>query len=184
MNDKILITEGLDFEDMEGQMDPEVSVDEYAAKMGKDSDIVTLAFVVKSEQAGRDLVDWFERGYDYVLDAKVSDGQIDTGKWLVFVEMNRRSSVPARIVELLSDLKTLTRIKLKDWTVKVDDEDYDADEKVLKQVIICNPNEYKQEKEESSEELDEMRTVAGLPINKSNSKQDAELKNYKSLAGL
>lgn len=182
MDNKILITEGLDFEDMEGQITPEVSVDEYQAKMGKDSDIVTLAFTIKSQQAGQDLVDWFERGYDYVLDAKVSDGEVDTGKWLVFVEMNRRSSVPARIVELLSDLKTLTKIKLKDWTVKVEDEDYDADEKILKQVIICNPNEYKEQK--GDEELNEMRTAAGIPVTKPVKEQDTELKNFKAIAGL
>ena len=184
MNDKILITEGLDFEDMEGQIDPEVSVDEYAAKMGKDSDIVTLAFTVKSQLVGQDLVDWFERGYDFVLDAKVSDGEIDTGKWLVFVEMNRRSSVPARIIELLGDLKTLTRFKLGDWTVKVDAEDYDADEKILKQVIICNPNEYKEERGEGDEELNEMRTVAGLAVQNNNKNQDTEIKNFKAIAGL
>lgn len=182
MNNKLLI-EGLDFEDMEGQIDPEISVDEYAAKMGKDSDIVTLAFIVKGEQAAQDLVEWFERGYDYVLDAKVSDGEVDTGKYLVFVEMNRRSSVPARIVDLLSDLKTLTGFKLTDWTVKVEDENYDADEQILKQVVITNPNEYKQLKEKN-EELDEMRTIAGLPINQDTSTQDKVLKNFKSLAGL
>ena len=142
MNDKYFITEGLDFHDMENQVMPNLSVDEYAAKMGKDSDIVTLAFTVKSEAVGNDLVDWFERGYDWVLDASVSEGEIEVGKYLVFVEMNRRSTVPARIVELLKDLKTLTNIKLTEWTVQVDDEEYDADEEILKQVIICNPNKY------------------------------------------
>ena len=125
MDKKIFITEGLDFNDMDGQIDPVVTVDEYSAKMGKDSDIVTLAFVVKSEEAGSDLVDWFERGYDFVLDASVSEGEVKVGKWLVFVEMNRRSSTPERIVELLQDLKTLTGMKLSDWTVQVEDEDYE-----------------------------------------------------------
>jgi hypothetical protein len=72
--------------------------------MGKDSEIVTLAFTVKSEAAGNDLSDWFERGYDWVLDAQVSEGEIKPGQYLVFVEMNRRSSVPKRIIELLEDL--------------------------------------------------------------------------------
>ena len=36
-----IINEGLDYMDMEHQIEPTVSVDEYAAKMGKDSDIVT-----------------------------------------------------------------------------------------------------------------------------------------------
>ena len=103
-----ILREGLDYQDFVGQIDNFVSVDEYVAKMGDDSDIVTLAFVVKGRTIGEDLSDWFERGYDWVLDAQVSDGELDTGKYLVFVEMNRRSTVPERIVSLLEDLKTLT----------------------------------------------------------------------------
>ena len=97
----IQLNEGLDYHDLEGQLEPVVSVDEYAANMGKDSDIVTIAFIIRSEQAGNDLVDWFEKGYDWVLDAQVSEGEISPGKYLVFVELNRRSSVPERIIELL-----------------------------------------------------------------------------------
>ena len=102
-----IINEGLDYLDMVDQIEPTVSVDEYSAKMGKDSDIVTLAFTVNSEAAGNDLVDWFERGYDFVLDAQVSEGEVKPGQYLVFVEMNRRSSVPKRIIELLDDLEKL-----------------------------------------------------------------------------
>ena len=80
-----IINEGLDYHDLEGQMIPTVSVDEYSAKMGKDSEIVTLAFTIKNKQAGKDLSDWFERGYDFVLDAQVSDGEVSYGKYLVFV---------------------------------------------------------------------------------------------------
>jgi len=99
-----IINEGLDYLDMVDQIEPTVSVDEYSAKMGKDSDIVTLAFTVKSEAAGNDLVDWFERGYDWVLDASLSEGELSPGKYLVFVEMKRRTKVPERIVELIEDL--------------------------------------------------------------------------------
>ena len=182
MSNKIFITEGLDFNDMEGQVDPTVTVDEYEAKMGKNSDIVTLAFTVKSEQAGNDLVDWFERGYDFVLDASLSEGEISAGKYLVFVEMNRRSAVPARIVELLKDLKTLTGLKLTDWTVQFEDEDYDPDEKILKQVIICNPGEYRQQKE-NEEELNEMRSIAGLDTKQVYEKSDFT-QNIRNIAGL
>lgn len=176
------LTEGLDHNDMEGQIEPLVTVDEYAAKMGKDSDIVTLSFLVKSEQAGHDLVDWFERGYDYVLDASLSEGEVETGKYLVFVEMNRRSSVPKKIIELLSDLKTLTGLKLKDWTIQVDDEDYDADEKILHQVIVCSPGEYKKDKEKE-ESLNEFRNLAGLDSKKI-FVDDEYIKTIKSIAGI
>lgn len=182
MTNRKFITEGLDFHDMEGQIDPLITVDEYAAKMGNDSDIVTLSFIVKSELAGDDLVDWFERGYDWVLDASLSDGEIEVGKWLVFVEMNRRSTIPARIIELLKDLKTLTGLKFNEWTVQVNEEEYEPDEQILKQVIICNPNLYKIEKEKENE-LNEMRSAAGIST-KPIYQKDAEIKDFISKAGL
>ena len=110
---KQIINEGLNYLDMEHQIEPVISIDEYSAKIGKDSDIVTIAFIVKSEDAGTDLADWLERGYSYVLDAEVSDGELSPGKHLVFVEMKRRANVPSRIIEILSDLETLTGLKTK-----------------------------------------------------------------------
>jgi hypothetical protein len=159
------LTEGLDYHDMKGQVDPIISVDEYAAKMGEDSDIVTLTFKTNSKLAAEDLVAWLEIGYDFVLDASVSDGELQPGKWLVFVEMKRRSNVPQKIIQILSDLDTLTDQKPKDYTVKVNEEDYDADEEILKQVIILSPNQYKSQVEKE-EELNEMRHRAGLDTKK------------------
>ena len=182
MNKKIIV-EGLDYLDMVDQIEPKVSVDEYAAKMGRDSEIVTLAFIVKSEAAGNDLVDWFERGYDWILDASLSDGQLAPGQYLVFVEMKRRSKVPERIIELLEDLKTLTDMDLDEWTVEVNEEEYTPDVEQLKQVITISPHEYRVE-EEGEEELNEMRQKAGLEPVRVLPEQDAELKAFKSMAGL
>jgi hypothetical protein len=178
-----IINEGLNYLDMVDQIEPIVSVDEYAAKMGKDSDIVTLAFTVNSEAAGNDLVDWFERGYDWVLDANISEGELSPGKYLVFVEMKRRTKVPERIVELITDLKTLTDLSINEWTVIVDAEDYDADENVLKQVIPISPHEYREENEDE-EELNEMRHRAGLDTVNLHGEPDSELKAFISMAGL
>jgi hypothetical protein len=166
-------------------MIPTVTVDEYAAHMGNDSEIVTLAFTIKSEAAGNDLVDWFERGYDFVLDAQVSEGEVKPGQFLVFVEMNRRSSVPKRIIELLDDLETLTAIPVKDWTIIVDEEEYSPEEEVLKQVITISPHDYREEVEVEEEEINEMRERAGLEVKVIHAdKQDAEIKAFKSMAGL
>ena len=180
-----ILNEGLDYHDLEGIVIPRVTVDEYAAQMGKDSEIVTLAFKVKNKQAGEDLSDWFERGYDFVLDAQVSDGELTSSTYLVFVEMNRRTSVPERIITLLDDLETLSDISLKDWTVVVDDEEYEPDAEVLKQVITISPHQYREEVEPDEEELNEMRERAGLEVKALHAdKQDAELKAFKSMAGL
>lgn len=178
-----IINEGLDYLDMVDQIEPTVSVDEYSAKMGKDSDIVTLAFTVKSEAAGNDLVDWFERGYDWVLDASLSEGELSPGKYLVFVEMKRRTKVPERIVELIEDLETLTGMELKEWSVTIDKEDHVPDEEVLKELITISPHEYREENEDE-EDLNEMRHRAGLDTVNLHGEPDSELKAFISMAGL
>lgn len=176
------LNEGLDYHDMKGQIEPYISVDEYAAKMGKDSDIVTVTFTTNSKLAATDLVTWLEIGYDFILDASESDGELEPGKWLVFVEMKRRSNVPQKIVAILSDLETLTDMSPKDYSIKVDDESYDADIDVLKQVIITSPEEYKVENEKE-EELNEMRHRAGLDT-KNIYNIDEEIRKYITNAGL
>lgn len=178
-----IINESLDYMDMEDQIKDTITVDEYAAKMGKDKDIVTVTFTTHSKLAAEDLVSWFERGYDFVLDASVSDGEINPGEWLVFVEMDRRSKVPERIITLLSDLETLTGLKLKDWVVKVEGDEYKADQSVLQNVIVLNPNKYEEEKEGTTvdDDLNEMRIRAGLDV-KTDYTPDEYIKNLQALA--
>lgn len=190
-----IITEGLDYHDLAGQLESVLTVDEYSAKMGKDCDIITMAFIISNERAGNDMVDWFERGYDFVLDAQVSDGELSPGKYLVFVEMARRTTAPNRIIELLDDLTTLTDIPLDDWVIKIGDEDYPPDEEKLKEALILSPHEYREEvpDEESEDDevdiekevgLNEMRKAAGLPVKRLYNSSDTEMKNFKAMAGL
>lgn len=173
--------ENLDHHDLVGQIIPIVSVDEYAAQAGSDDEIVTIAFTVKGEQASQDLSDWFERGYDWILDAAVSEGEYTPGRNLVFVEIPRRTTTPARIIELIDDLETLCDIPLTEWTVKFDGEEYDADPEQLKSLITLSPHDYRIENEEG---LNEMRAIAGLPTKNAHGKQDELLRNFIAKAGL
>jgi len=178
-----IINEGLDYLDLENQLGTMVSIDEYAAKVGKDSEIVTIAFIVHSKLAGDDLSDWFERGYDFVLDAQTSEGELKPGKWLVFVEMDRRLSSPKRIIELLKDLKTLTGYDLHDWTIKLDDEEYEPNVETLEAKMVLSPRDYRKD-QEREEKFNEYRELAGLETKKIFEHQDSDIKNYKMLAGL
>ena len=173
--------ENLDHHDLIGQIIPIVSVDEYAAQAGSDDEIVTIAFTVKGEQASQDLCDWFERGYDWILDAAVSEGEYTPGRNLVFVEIPRRTTTPARIIELIDDLETLSDIPVTEWTVKFDGEEYDADPEQLKSLITLSPHDYRIENEEG---LNEMRAIAGLPTKNAHGKQDELLRNFIAKAGL
>lgn len=175
------LIEGLDHHDMKNQISPILSVDEFAAKMGSDDDIVTLAFSVKGDQAAKDLSNWFERGYDFVLDAQPSTGEIARNRYLVFVEMQRRLAIPSRIIEILDDLGTLTAYKLSDWTIKINEEEIEATEELLKQNIVLSPHQYRINKET---DLNEMREMAGVEPHKIYKEQDADLKAFKAIAGL
>ena len=178
---KTILNEGLDYHDLVGQVEPIIKVDEYVAKMGDDDEIVTLSFTVKGQQVGEDLVDWLERGYDFVLDAQISDGELTPGKYLVFVELDRRTTVPERICEIISDLKTLTDLPLKEWTIVIDDNELDADIDQIKSVLILSPQDYRKVHEK---DLNEMRNLSGLDTKRIYDKPDALLKDYLSKAGL
>tara|TARA_R110000851_G_scaffold108098_1_gene228950 strand:+ start:920 stop:1468 length:549 start_codon:yes stop_codon:yes gene_type:complete len=180
-----IITESLNYLDMENQVFPIVSVDEYAAKMGTDKDIVTVTFMTKSKLVAEDLVTWFERGYDFILDASISEGELEAGKWLVFVEMERRSWVARRLIGLIRDLETLTGIPVEDYTLNIDAEEYPLELDIMKQKIILNPAKYQTEKEdEVEEELNEMRLQAGLDHKESDTPKDEYIKNIQAIAGL
>jgi hypothetical protein len=175
------LNEALDYLDMKDQVEPKITVDEYAAKMGKDSDIVTVTFTVHSKLAAKDLVSWLERGYDFILDASISDGELEPGDWLVFTEMDRRIAVPDRIIKILSDLETLTGLDLDDWIVDIDGTEVGANEELIRDQMILNPNEYRMEKEKD-EKLDEVRQLAGLDPEKTPYVEDEYIKNLKALA--
>ena len=180
----VVLAEGLQYLDMEGQVVPEITIDEYEAKMGDNDEIVTITFLVNGKEQGIDLEDWFERGYDWVLDAQTSDGEYTTGKYLVFVEIPRRSTTPQRIEELVTDLETLTGLEAKDWRIKLDHKNYvPLDEENIKKLITLSPHEYREEHEG---DLNEWRQLSGMhtkPLFDS-AEQDSELKHFKSLAGL
>jgi hypothetical protein len=85
-------------------------VDTYSSKMGEDKDIVVLSFTVEDKEPADDLVNFIEKGYDFVLDADSTPGELKDGKYKVFVEMKRDKHVPKYIVEILDGVKKLTGI--------------------------------------------------------------------------
>ena len=60
---------------------------------------------------------------------------------------------------ILEDLETLTDMAPSKYKIRINDEEYAADEEVLKQHIILSPSEYKKVKENEAE-LNEMREIA------------------------
>jgi hypothetical protein len=174
------LNESLEPMSMEDQILPTVCVDKYKSKIGDDDELVVLSFTVKQKAVGEDLSEWFEKGYDWIIDAEISPGEISDSRYLVFVEINRRTAVPDRICELLEDLQTLTNMSCEDWAVEIDGEEYPAEPEVLRKHIITSPHEYRMQKDN---ELNEWRERAGLKT-KSTYIADDEIKAWQRQAGI
>ncbi len=104
------LNEGLLSGDLKFLVDNIFEVDSYASKMGEDKDIVVLSFTVNSQNPANDLVEFVENGYDFVLDADISPGELDDGKYKVFVEIERNKRIHEQILELLNGVKNLAEI--------------------------------------------------------------------------
>ena len=98
---------GLRKEDLKYLIDPVFEVDSFASKMGEDKDIVTVSFSVHEREAAKDLMNFCEKGYPFVLDADVSTGEQADGTYKVFIEMERDSKSAENIDEMIYGIKDL-----------------------------------------------------------------------------
>ena len=154
-----LLLEGLQYKDLEGMMKPTIHVDEFAAKMGEDEDVIVVSFFVRDQQAAKDLASWFERGYDFVLDADRSPGEIRPGRYLVYVELRRRSTAPQMINRLLDDLESLTEFDTADWVMRYQDKTVPWSEETFASMVPLTPRDYRAS---TDQDLNEWRVAAGL----------------------
>ena len=91
---------GLQQNDLAHLIDSIIEIDSYKSKMGEDSDIITLAFSVHGNEPAKDLENFIEKGYPFVLDADVTSGEQSDGTYKVFVEMERNKDIPMQIIEI------------------------------------------------------------------------------------
>lgn len=172
--------EGLQYQDLDGMLKPTIHVDEFSSKMGDDADVMVISFFVRDKQAAKDLVSWFEKGYDFVLDADRSPGEIKPNRYLVYVEMRRRSAAPQNIEHLLSDLTTLTEHEGSDWMVHYNDQSFPWSEDEFARRVPLTPDAYRAATET---DLNEMRVAAGLPP-KQVHQTKSDLKELQAAAGI
>ncbi len=165
---------------MEGLVKPEIHIDEFTSKMGDDDDIIVVSFFVRNEQAARDLMNWFEKGYDFIIDADRSPGEIKPNRYLVYVEIRRRSTAGVHVQQLLDDLTTLTEFDSKDWAMVYNGEKMPYSQEKFEKVVPLTPKEYRKHHEG---DLNEVRIAAGLPV-KTTYEADKDIKTLQSFAGI
>jgi len=103
-----ILNEGLRTNDLKGFVSETFTIDRFKSKMGEDRDIVVLGFKVKEKFPAIDLMEFIEKGYKFILDADVSNGEESDGNYYVFVEMERTPQFPSQLNNLLNGVSLLT----------------------------------------------------------------------------
>jgi hypothetical protein len=98
------LSEGLRSGDLKNYISEIFTVDQYCSKMGEDRDIVVLGFRVKEKYPAIDLMEFIEKGYNFILDADMSAGEEHDGQYQVFVEIERTPALKDQLKELLGGI--------------------------------------------------------------------------------
>ena len=133
---------GLLKNDLAHLIDSIIEIDSYKSKMGEDSDIVTLAFSVHGNEPAKDLENFIEKGYPFVLDADVTSGEQTDGTYKVFVEVERSKDIPTQILEIADGVKKLANLESMKFRYYKNFRSKDLDEENLSASIPVDKQSY------------------------------------------
>jgi len=83
-------------------------IDSFRSKIGDDENTCVISFTVDQEDPAKDLENFIEMGYSFVLDADCTPGEMDDGHYRVFVEIERTRHIGKQIFEIIEGVKKLT----------------------------------------------------------------------------
>jgi hypothetical protein len=134
--------EELQARDLHNLVDNIFEVDSYASKMGSDRDVVVISFTVEELAPAKDLVNFVERGYDFVLDADATPGELENGQYKVFVEIERNRRIGEQVMELLDGVGKLTGIEKFKFRYHKSFSSIPVDETTITETIPTTGDEY------------------------------------------
>jgi hypothetical protein len=143
------LCEGLSPNDLEDLIKPVFDVDTYKSMTGDDDHVVVISFEVIGNDPAKDLVNFIEQGYKFVVDSDVSSGETDEGVFRVFVELERGRKTVLEIEEILYGLTQLSAVKEWRFRYYKDRQSHPIDE--LKKMLPTTPETYRAKMDESFE---------------------------------
>ena len=167
-----MLFEGLEQGDLKRLVHDELHIDEFKSKLGKDEDVCVVSFKVVGKEPANDLVNFIEKGYDWVIDADVSSGEMDDGDYIVFVEIERDTNIPNNIITLMQDLMNVTDQKMSQWRVRYykSTEDHALTRETIDALVPQTSDAYK--KKYGIEDLDKLKNAAGVKVTTKAPKND------------
>jgi hypothetical protein len=186
---------GLEAGNLRKLIHPELHIDEFKSKLGDDAEICVISFKVNGKEPAQDLVNFIEKGYDWVVDADVSSGEMDDGDYIVFLEIERDRKLPENVIAMMEDIMRLTKQELSDWRVRYHSNttDHDLTQEDLAKMVPLSPEEYDAQygddgdkgsgsdvpdeepdamEPELQESLNKLRAVAGVHVSHKAPKND------------
>ena len=131
--------------------------------MGDDDQIGVVAFKCLHADSAKDLVEFIESGYEWVLDANASPATDERGKVTVFVEFERNNKLHTSIREMMKVVANVSTITEWQFEYYKGDGAIELSEDNLKSSILDNPSEYVLKySQPKNENLDRVKQLAGL----------------------
>lgn len=160
----MILKEGLEQKDLMRLVHPRLHIDEFKSKMGRDEDVCVLSFKLRGKEPALDLVNFVEKGYDWVIDADVSSGEMEDGDYIVFVEVERERALPKNIIKMMEDIMNLTDQDLSDWkfSYHTSKEKHPVDADSIAKIVPLDPKEY--DRKYGKEDLDKLKAVSGVKV--------------------
>ena len=167
-----MLREGLEQGDLKRLVHDELHIDEFKSKLGRDEDVCVVSFKCRGKEPAQDLVNFIEKGYQWVIDADVSSGEMDDGDYIVFIECERDSAIPRNIIMMMNDIMNVTGQKMSQWRVRYykGAEEHSLTLETLQRLIPTNATEYK--KRYGIEDLDKLKAAAGVKVDTKAPKND------------
>jgi hypothetical protein len=138
------LNENINYGDLKNYLHNIFDIDKYKSKMGEDADILVLGFKVKEKIPATDLVEFFERVYDFVLDADISSGEEFDGFYHVFVELERTPKIIDQLISIKKGLGLLTDNTEFKFKYHNNKNELDFNSYNLKQYVPQTNKEYEQ----------------------------------------
>jgi hypothetical protein len=175
--------EGLEKGDLARLIHPEMHIDEFKSKLGDDKDVIVVTFKVDSKEPANDLVAFIEKGYEWVIDADISSGEMDDGSYIVFVELDRDSNAVENLMSLIDDLMNVTDQKIEDWRVRYykAHKERQLSAEALGELVPTSPEAYN--KLYGEQDIDALKTAAGIDVDTKAPKNDFT-ESLRNLAGI
>lgn len=136
------LSEGLRPLDLSEMVLDTLSIDTFRSKMGEDRDVCVLSLKIKDRNPAKDLMEFIEKTFDYVLDADVSSGEDNKGQYSVFVELARTPRLAEQIKDITYGIRRLTGIDEFKFKYHKDDSVIAVTEDNLKSKIPLSAADY------------------------------------------